>query len=180
MAARWLLLILFGATICTLGDHLHATSGVLAYREVAFWDQAWWVGPLFGGATIACVVGARPFIAWGKATEVAPPRRLLADLIGFCAAYAYTSFAAHDRPNVTLVVLVMVFVVRVLAEDRARWLVVYSLALAVCGTLFEAGLSSTGAFYYLHPDLLGVPRWLPGIYLHAGLIAGEISIVMKR
>ena len=180
MLPRWLLLVLVGAVLCTLGDHLHATLGVLVYARVAFWDQAWWVAPLFGSATVVCVLGARPFLGGPSPASVAPPARLIADLVGFCAAYAYTSVAAHDRPLLTLLVLSVAFVVRVLGDARSPGLVLYSLLLAVGGTLFEAGLSSTGAFHYLHPDLLGVPMWLPGIYLHAGLIAGELSLLMRR
>ncbi len=180
MPSRWLLLALLGAFLCTVGDHLHATLGVLTYPQVAFWGQAWWVAPLFGGATLACVIGARPFLAWGGATERAPMHRLLADLIGFLAAYAYTSFADHARPNVTLAVLAIAFGVRVLAEARPMWLIAYALGLAVVGSLFEGALSATGAFHYLRPDFLGIPRWLPGIYLHAGLIAGELAVWMRR
>jgi len=174
---RWVVLALVGGLICTFGDHLHATHRVLAYPHIAFWDQAFWVGPLFAAASLACVLGARPFLGWARRRgEVRRPdvRQLAADGIGFFAAYAYTSFSPADQPNVTLAVLLIAFAVRVLAERRATWLVGYCLLLAVAGSLFEAGLSSTGAFYYHHPDFV-VPRWLPGIYLHAGLIAGELS-----
>ena len=43
------------------------------------------------------------------------------------------------------------------------------------GLLFEALFSSLGLFYYHRPDLLGVPRWLPAIYLHVGLLALSLS-----
>ncbi len=175
---RWLLLALVGALICTVGDHLHATCGVLTYRQTAFWDQAWWVAPLFAGASLVCVLGARLFWSLGGPNSAPDMRRIAADGIGFFAAYAYTSFAAADRPTVTLLVLVVAFAVRVVGEARSRWLVLYCLLLGVGGCVFEGTLSATGAFHYLHPDVLGVPRWLFGIYLHAGLIAGELSLLM--
>ncbi len=173
----WVLLAIAGGLICTLGDHLHATEGVLAYPHVAFFGQAWWVFPLFTAATLVCVIGARPFFAIARGELRRPDARQLAiDGIGFFGAYAYTSFAPAGRPNVTLAVLVIAFVVRVLGERRAPWLIIYCVALAIGGSLFEAALSSTHAFYYHHPDFI-VPRWLPGIYLHAGLLAGELGIL---
>jgi len=178
---KWIVLALVGSALCTVGDHLHATCGVLEYRHVFFWDQAWWVPPLFMGAALAAVLGCKPFLDWGKRTgEVRRPdaRQLLADGLGFFAAYAYTSFAAHDHPNVTLAVLVIAFIVRVLGERRPTWLVASCVALAAGGVLTEFAVSSTGGFHYLHPDFLATPRWLAGIYLHAGLIAGELAILM--
>ena len=58
----YVVLALVGATICTFGDYLHASHGVLAYPHVAFGVQDWWVPFLFAGASLACVFGARPFL----------------------------------------------------------------------------------------------------------------------
>jgi hypothetical protein len=54
----------------------------------------------------------------------------------------------------------------------------YALATALGGTLFEAMLSSTGAFYYTkdNQDILGVPIWLPALYLHASLLTRAIAL----
>jgi hypothetical protein len=178
--SRWLILAVAGAVLCTLGDYLHASHGVLTYPQIAFGVQDWWVPPLFAAASLVCVLLARPFIEWGRragAVRTPDARQIVADGIGFFAAYAYTSFAAHDRPSVTLTVLSVAFLVRVLAERRPTWLVVYCLLLGVGGVVTECLVSSTGRFHYLHPDLLKTPRWLAGIYLHAGLLAGELGIV---
>jgi hypothetical protein len=51
--------------------------------------------------------------------------------------------------------------------------------MAVAGTLFEASWSALGFFHYLHPDVIGVTRWLPGIYLHAGLLAGPLERTLR-
>ena len=175
---RWLILAAVGALLCTVGDHLHAVSGILDYAHVFAWDQAWWVPLLFACATLSCVSGAAPFLTRGAPMRTPDIRQISADGIGFLAAYAYTSFAPAERPNVTLLVLATAFLVRVMAERRAPMLVVYCLFLSAAGAVFEGTLSLTGAFAYRHPDFYGVPRWLPGIYLHAGLIAGELSLFM--
>lgn len=177
---RWVVLALVGAAVCTVCDHLHATHGVLFYPHVAFWSQAWWVPLLFAGASLAAVAGATPVRrAFGARGEAAPTARQIAgDGLAFVTAYAYTSFAPHDRPNVTLALLVAWWLARVL-RDRPAWLVAYSLLTAVAGTLFEAGWSALGFFAYHHPDFIGVPRWLPGIYLHVALLAGPLERTLR-
>lgn len=177
---RWLILALCGAAICTVCDHLHATHGVLWYTHPVFWDQAWWVPLLFAGASLAAVAGATPIRRlFGARVEPAPSvRQIAGDGIAFIVAYAYTSYAPADRPNVTLAVLVGFWLARVL-RDRSPWLIAYSLVMAVAGSGFEATWSALGFFNYHHPDIAGVPRWLPGIYLHVALIAGPLERVLR-
>ena len=177
---RWLILALAGAAICTVCDHLHATHGVLYYVHPVAWSQAWWVPLLFAGASLAAVGGATPIRRLFGARPASAPtvREIAGDAIAFIAAYAYTSFAPADSPNVTLALLAAWWLARVV-RGRATWLVVYSLVMAVAGSAFEAGWSALGFFYYRHPDLAGVPRWLPGISLHAALVAGPLERVLR-
>jgi hypothetical protein len=177
---RWLLLALVGAAVCTVCDHLHATHGVLSYPHPVFWAQAWWVPLLFAGASIAAVAGATPIRrAFGARIEPPPTARQVAgDGLAFVTAYAYTSFAPPDRPDVTLALLGAWWLARVV-RGRPAWLIAFSLLTAAAGTLFEAGWSALGFFQYHHPDVLGVPRWLPGIYLHVALLAGPLERVLK-
>ena len=177
---RWIVLALVGAAVCTVGDHLHATHGVLYYAHPVAWDQAWWVPLLFAGASLAAVAGATlPRRLLGSRDErAATGRELAGDGIAFATAYAVTSFLPADRPNVTLALLSAWWLARVV-RGRATWLIVYSLIMAVSGTAFEAGWSALGFFWYRHPDFAGVPRWLPGIYLHAALIAGPLERTLR-
>lgn len=177
---RWLLLALSGAAVCTVCDHLHATHGVLYYARPIVWDQAWWVPLLFAGASLAAVAGATPVRRMlGVAAEPAPTARQIAgDALTFVTVYAFTSFAPADRPNVTLALLAAWWLARVV-RGRSTWLVVFSLLTAAAGTGFEAGWSALGLFYYRHPDVIGVPRWLPGIYLHVALVAGPLERTLR-
>ena len=127
---------------------------------------------------LAVVGGASPMRSlFGSGSDRAPSLSELAgDAIGFVVAYAYTAFG-HLQPSLVARVLGGFWVARVLRE-RPSWMVPYSLAVAAGGTLFEAGLSSTGAFRYHHPDFLGVPIWLPGIYLHCALFAGSLHVLL--
>ena len=175
---RWILVALVGAVACTLGDHLHATHGVLTYAHPSVWNQAWWVLPLFFGASLAALFGARVTRKMFRAAPLAPndPRLVAADGIAFMTAYAMTSFT-HDAANATLAVLFAFWIVRMLA-GAPTWLVVLSLANAVAGPLVEAAISSTGAFTYDHPDFVLVARWLPGIYLHVAPISARLEALL--
>jgi hypothetical protein len=184
MLWRWLVLALVGSAICTVCDHLHATHGVLVYPRPDFWDQSWWVPLLFAGASIVTVAGAGPVRALlggvGGARQAPAPtaRELAGDGLAFIVAYAYTSFAPADRPNVTLALLAAWWLARVV-RGAPVWLIVYSLIMAVAGSAFEGGWSALGFFHYLHPDIAGVPRWLPGIYLHVALAAGPLERLLR-
>jgi hypothetical protein len=50
-----------------------------------------------------------------------------------------------------------------------------SLVTAITGTLIEMILVASGAFSYLHSDILGVPYWLPFIYACASLAVGDLG-----
>ena len=177
---RWLTVALGGAALCTVCDHLHATHGVLHYVHPFVWEQAWWVPLLFAIASLAAVAGATPIRRWLGARSAPPPtaREIASDGLAFVVAYAYTSFAPADRPNLTLALSIGWWLARVV-RGGAGWLVAYSLALALAGSAFEATWSALGFFYYRHPDIAGVPRWLPAIYLHVALLAGPLERVLR-
>src|SRR5260370_11263232 len=107
----WVVAALFGAALCTVGDHLHVLTGVLWYPHPVLWRQAWWVPPLFGGASVAAVAAARELkrLLGGRPY---PSGTLLADAIAFCTAYAFTAYGS-SLPNVVLAVLVAAWVARV-------------------------------------------------------------------
>ena len=86
---RWLILALAGAAVCTVGDHLHATHGVLYYVHPVAWVEAWWVPLLFACASLAAVGGATPIRrllrrAGGRAPPTA--REIAGDGIAFMVA----------------------------------------------------------------------------------------------
>jgi hypothetical protein len=159
--------IALGALVCTLGDHLHVVYGVLAYPRPVLFHQAWWVFPLFVGGVSAMLAGCDA-VRERLGGERVPTSLGEAALASgwFFVAYAFTAVAA-DFPSAVLLVLVVTWVVRV--RGLPRWVVAFSLVAAAGGVGFEASLSRAGGFAYLNPDFMGVPRWLPGLYLHAAL-----------
>jgi hypothetical protein len=181
---RWTAAVLLGALVATVGDHLHVVYGVLFYPHPVFLQQAWWVFPLFVGATWAMVSGAETVRrALGKSDHAgggAPGRAVggaraptnLAEVAlatgAFFLAYAFTAVAA-ELPNLVLVVLLLTWLLRV--HRLPRWVLAFGVLAAACGVASESALSAMGLFKYVNPDGLGVPRWLPALYLHASVTA---------
>lgn len=169
---RWLITVALGAVVATTGDHLHVAYGVLFYPHPALFQQAFWVFPLFMGATTAMLAGAELTrrVLGGAAIATSVGEALLATG-AFFVAYAFTAVAA-ELPTFVLVVLVVTWLLRL--RGLPRWVMALGLVAAVGGVASEAALSAIGGFAYVNPDFLGVPRWLPGLYLHAALAAPRI------
>jgi hypothetical protein len=173
------LLALFGlgALIGTAADQIHVQSGVLSYARPTplLIGQAPWVPLLFGAAGVVLPLGNAVLLRLLRdRTATGSGRALASSVLWFFAAYASTA-AFQAWPLLLAPALALAWGARVAvssAPDRA----IAGPLLAVGGSLFEAGLSSTGAFQYLHPDLLFVPAWLPALYLHASLMTREACL----
>lgn len=177
-ALPWVALAAAGAVLCTVCDHLHVATGVLAYPHVAFWGEAWWVPLLFGAASVVIVAsaaGVRRILAAPSLPQPSPAR-IAAGGIAFVTAYAFTAFG-HALPDVVLGVLLGFWLARAL--QAPVWVVVYALLVAVGGSAFEATWSALGFFRYLVPDFTGIPRWLPCIYLHVAFVTADLERVLR-
>lgn len=178
-----LIAVLVGGATFTGLDYLHATHGVTRYfRADLFGVQPWWVLLLFPCAVFTTVVMVEPMrkLLRGAPPSPTPPSlaMVLGDLLFAMGAYAITSFF-NDRPVVLTLLLVGSWVARCVGR-LPTWVVVYAAATALTGTLVEALLVALGQFEYLRPDLIGVTIWLPGIYLHAGLLGVTLSAYTAR
>ena len=172
------LLSLTGAVVGTLGDQIHVQSGVLWYRHPALGGQSVWVPFLFGTAGVGLVHAHRLFLR-PKPGEPAPPARsLVVPGLIFAAAYLATGIG-RSRPLLVAAALTVAWMIRLLLHPAGDK-VAAGLAFAAGGPLFEAALSATGAFSYRHPDMLGVPVWLPALYLHLSLLTRQIHLVFRR
>jgi hypothetical protein len=110
---------------------------------------------LFAGASWRRWAGRRRFGDLCARRAAADGARDRQRRVAFIVAYAYTQ-RPHDRPNVRWPCSAA-FGWRG-GRDRAPWLIAYSLVMAR-GSAFRPW-SALGFFYYRHPDLAGVPRWL--------------------
>lgn len=157
-----------GSLVGTLGDRVQTFSGVLRYPASTWqWqDEAWWVPLLFASVGPLGLGGHR---AMRRAFGEPPVPRSRGDLVlaTVLIALAYVAtgvLAAH--PLTLLAVLAAAFVVRA-ALARSRALLAAAAIFAAGGALVEPALVATGAFEYSVPvSPLGIPWWLPGLYVH--------------
>jgi hypothetical protein len=141
-------------------DQIHVRYGVLWYPKPWMFGQAWWVVPLFGAATLAILTAAAAWIA--RRDDAGRDEGVIEAAGMFVAAY-WASGQWHAHPIGLALAYALVLPLR---STRAST-IGFAGALAIAGTVFEMALSSTGAFKYRHPDVFGVPLWLPGLYAHA-------------
>lgn len=173
---RILALFVAGGIGLALCDQIHVQAGVLDYETGGFFGQAWWVPLQFGVGALAIVAGAAPF-ARGRTKPGAAA--FLTGTLWFVAAYAASGlFDAH--PYALAAAFVVTWALRVALARQPASLVAYSLLLAAAGTGAEAILSAAGTFAYANPDLLGVPIWLPGLYLHGAPLALALACALSE
>ena len=173
---RILALFAAGGIGLALCDQIHVQAGVLDYDTGGFFGQAWWVPLQFGLAAVAIVAGAAPF-ARGRAKPGTVA--FLTGTLWFVAAYAASGlFDAH--PYALAAAFVVTWALRVAFARQPSSLVAFSLLLAAAGTGAEAILSAAGTFAYTNPDLLGVPIWLPGLYLHGAPLALALAAALSE
>ena len=166
-------LFLPGATLGTALDAFHVFSGVERYASPTLLGVAWWVPLLFGGAAVTI----------GYSHPLLDPllhhrrfRPLFSSLLGLAwlPLVYLISASFFDTLTKTLLILLVYGNFWLLAGSDWQNLV-FSLATAITGTLIEMILVAAGAFAYLHPDMPGVPYWLPGIYACASQALGDLG-----
>lgn len=181
LSLRWLAATVAGSLLCTLCDQTHVRTGVLAYRVPAVAGQAWWVPLVFVLAAVSglalWLVLARFDRAVDRDLRAGPrdrwgTREAFVATAWMVAVYVSSGFA-QGAPGAAFGVYVGLFLLRAWSLD-APGVAAHALIFAVGGTAFEAALSSTGAFWYTRPDALGVPMWLPGLYLHGAFISRAV------
>ena len=174
----WLQLFLIGGVAGALYDQIHVQGHVLAYPRHDFLQQSWWVAPNFGLASVMIALTGGWLARWASRMHMGAPdksnqthnRELLGHFAWFTLAYLASAFLPLQQPML-LALFVATWLGRVLPRRDRMPQLVQGLSLAVAGTTFETVLSSTGAFTYLRPDLVYVPSWLPGLYLHGAPLA---------
>ncbi|HZU70052.1 MAG TPA: hypothetical protein VFA09_22465 [Ktedonobacteraceae bacterium] len=167
-------LFLLGAVFGTGLDAIDVYSHVERYSMPVLFGMAWWVPLLFGAAVVA--IGYSHPLVDPLIGNIRPPRRLtisigelswllLAQLVG---ASMLDSIAKAG-------LLILIFLNFWLLSGRRWQSLLLALVVAITGTLIEMTLVAAGAFSYLHPDMIGVPYWLPCIYACASLAVGDLG-----
>lgn len=166
-----------GVVLGTALDGIHLLGDVLSYETTAFGEWAWFVPLEFGLVGVLAGI-AIPVIeqAVGPASPFRPGRGRRAAEVGlFAAAYGATALWDGDGAPWLLAGLTLLLLLRLwLAPVRGDWL--YAVAAAVLGPLGEIVISASGAFDYAHPDLAGIPMWLPALWANGGLMIRRVLV----
>jgi len=164
--AYWGLSALGGGIVCLALDHLHVTHGVLYYPSPDFAQQAWWVFPLMAAATVGALLLAGRFFPPNPPSIPASQGLAHAGVNLAIFALAYAASAVLQSRTLVLALLTGLFVLNA-ARRMTRAYALFCVLVMVAGTGWEIMWSGIGMFTYVHPDVLGVPVWLPLLYANA-------------
>jgi len=169
------LLLIFGATAGTLLDAMHTFGGMTQYTHPFVLQTAWWVPLLFasaygfGGFIYAVgyekLQGRGPLRSWGE---------LAIALVAFAALYAISAFAPLSNIGKTIALLAGAVALWAWL-DRTLVGVFLTGTAGLFGPIAEIWLSHIEAFRHLRPDFLGIPLWLPALYLATGPSFGQFA-----
>lgn len=169
------ILLAFGAIGGTLLDMLHTFSRTTEYTTPFALRTAWWVPLLFANAYgVGGYLYALAYRRMRGPREVSGWASLLVGLFAFAALYAASAFLQATH-------LVKLGLLATGAAALWRWLdrswqgVALAALTAVIGSSTEIALSRAGVFRYLDPDLLGIPMWLPALYLASAPSFGQLA-----
>jgi len=171
-AIFWLFLL--GATLGTALDTLEVYSGVERYPRPVLFGVAWWVPLLFGAAAVA--IGYSHPLVDPLILRTRPYHRLsvsIGELTWLVLAYLISVSPLDSLARAGLIALI--YLNFWLLAGRSWQDLLLASVTAVTGTLTEMILVNAGVFSYTHPDILGVPYWLPGLYACASLAVGDLG-----
>ena len=165
-------LFVIGAVFLSLLDSIHVHTHTLEYVHPVFHGSAWWVPLLMGCA--AAAGGALYVEGWarlgGRATL--PSRASIARaLLAFAVMYAASGLlpATHATKLVAIAVGAVVIFREV---DGTRVGAMLILPGVIGGCAAEA---INHGFFYLDPDALRIPIWLPALYACATPALGQLA-----
>lgn len=174
MKRAWLLFF-FGATGGVLLDALHTFSWTTEYTPPFMFRTAWWVPFLFMSAYgFGGLLYDRGWRAMRARDQIVPARDVAIGMTVFALLYAASGFLPVSNVGKTILLLIGAAGLW-LYTDRTWQGVLLSLSAAFGGPLAEILLSRAGVFRHRQPDFLGIPIWLPALYLATGPSFGQLA-----
>jgi hypothetical protein len=171
---RWrrgfFVLLILGATLGSALDGIHTHFGATAYTSPLWWRMAWWTPLLFGGAFAIGML--HPFVTHrfgAQHAQPAPPRPGQVALAFALFVLAYFLTVAPLSWPFICALLFGIFAAGFWLCDRTPIGLGIALTAAAFGPLVEWCLVSLGTFAHLRPLWLGLPGWLPFLYLTAAV-----------
>jgi hypothetical protein len=176
--ARFAACFAIGAVLGPSLDAIHVYGDVLEYHDPGVWETAWWVIPQFG---LVGVAGALAIPAIERAAGPSmPPRwsadRLVGELMLFASLYLATTLVASGEQAgwLTAGLFALAGLRLALAPVQGDW--AYAVGAAILGPLGEIVISAAGLFDYVHPDVAGIPYWLPALWANGGLLLRRVLL----
>lgn len=164
---QWAVVVPLAVWLTACDQFFHLRTETLEYH---------WHPQVFGQSIIVPLVFAVAVVAMFQvAGAVEDGRRcsLTGSMLFVTGAYLLSGLLAPRFALAYAGVLVVLWLARVAWRGDPRLLLV-GVTIAACGVLGEAALSAVGEFDYLDPDVLRVPWWLCGLYLHGSLVAVDL------
>ncbi len=169
------LIFVTGAVIGSFFDGFHTHSATTFYHRPVLLQMAWWTLPLFGLAALGIsTTHVRMDRVLGRPARPLSPVVTAFGIAYFGGFYFASAFLPVSSPG-KLLLLLLGWVALWLLLDRTWQGVLLAVLTAIAGCAVEMTLVQLGAFGYRHPDLGGVPYWLPALYLIASLTVGNLG-----
>jgi hypothetical protein len=172
--AAWLGLAVCLGLLGAACDQFHVQPELLSYPDPWLWDQAWWVPLNFAVLLTGLIAATIPLVRRFPAADPGNGR-LATGLAWFVGMYALSGLVAPDEPELLAIAYVALWIPRVALRDDRRLLFPFGVALALAGCAVEAAEIAFGWFSYADPDVIGVPFWLAGLYLHGAPLALDVA-----
>jgi hypothetical protein len=173
---RIVILGLLGASFGTLLDYGHVWTGTTVYARPSAFGVAWWVPLLYIGAALGIGL-SHPLVdrlLGRRARPPLTPLRLAAGFVGLCAVWFGSGALPLSTGGVSAILGPVVLALWFFLDRTGQGLAL-ALATALSGFAVEVTLSRAGLFHHTHQDVLGVPIWLPWIYVAASVGIGNIG-----
>lgn len=182
---RFLLLATLGTVMGTVLDAFHVFNKTAGYQHVALLpvlNVAVYVP--FEFATAGVVVGmTRPRFdeELHRTRSDLPLSRVLAGMVTLAVTwYGSGALTRLGVPNpVIAVVLGALAIACWLWLDRSAQGALAAFITGGIGVAVESALVQGGTYYYVHPDVWGVPCWLPMLYGVAAVAVGNLGRYLK-
>lgn len=177
-----------GAILGTLGDFVHVITQTDGYPPggvfLPWLGQPFWVPLLFGSAGLSIGLSHLQADRWILQRPV-PQKSLPAILSAggvFLALYSASGVLPLPTGSGMDLVLALGCMTLWWVFDRTLWNLALGIATALIGVGVEIGLTQMGAFfYYPHAaNFMGVPSWLPWLYISASLAVGHFARHMRE
>jgi len=176
---RLVIIFVLGAVLGPVGDLFHLLSGTTAYPD----GFPFWAPLLFGAAGLGVGL-SHPMadrVLGPSSSRLRPGVRCWTytglGLAAFLGLYCASGYLPGKTGGLRDLLLAGGAIGVWVALDRTWQGLLLAAATALCGTLFEIGLVSTGAFYYLpgSSNFYGVASWLPWLYVAASVAMGNLG-----